>query len=201
MTTPPGPGEHRPGPQTPGPYPPGSFPPGSVPPWPVPPWAIRYPGPKPDREALVFARVMLAIQAVIWTIGLFATPAAFFQSPLPPGVTSSYGYTPPSLTRNVIVLLINLLVVAVTVTTTFRLAPSRRRLWWLALVTQAALAIAYGWLIWQIAVAPSPEGMASFAAVTVGPFVVAVPVLGVVALLLPSARAAAFRRRALPGPR
>ncbi|HEX2319287.1 MAG TPA: hypothetical protein VHJ18_09935 [Streptosporangiaceae bacterium] len=67
-------------------------------------------------------------------------------------------------------------------------------MWWLALATQAALAVLYGWLFTWLAVAPSAEGMASFAALIVGPVVVAIPVIGLVALLLPSARAAALGR-------
>jgi hypothetical protein len=81
------------------------------------------------------------------------------------------------------------------VTTTFRLAPARPRVWWLALTSQAALAALYALLITRMAVAPSPEGMASFAAVTIGPVIIAIPVIGLVALLLPSARGAALGRQ------
>jgi hypothetical protein len=200
MIMPPGPGEQNPGQQTPGALPPGSFPPAGFPPGTfrpgsVPPWPVRYPPTPPGREALIFARVMLGIQAALWTLLLPAAPLAFFQQPPPPGVTSPYGdLQPPSLTRDIIALLVTVAIVASTVTTTFRLAPSRRRMWWLALATQAALAVLYGWFITSMAVAPSPEGMASFAALTIGPVVVAIPVIGLVALLLPSARAAARRR-------
>jgi fumarate reductase subunit C len=65
-------------------------------------------------------------------------------------------------------------------------------MWCLALATQAALTVLYGWLFTWMAVAPSPEGMASFAALVVGPVAVAIPVIGLIALLLPSARAAAL---------
>jgi uncharacterized membrane protein YeiB len=103
---------------------------------------------------------------------------------------SSLSLQAPSLTRNIITLLVSVAVVAVT--STFRLAPSRRRMWWLALATHAALAVLNGWLFTWLAVAPSAEGMASFAALIVGPVVVAIPVIGLVALLLPSARTAAL---------
>jgi len=150
---------------------------------------------------LIFARVMLGIQAVLWTLNLLTAPLAFFQKPLPPGVTSPYGdLQSPSLTRNIITLLVSVAIAACTVTTTFRLAPTRRRMWWLALATQAALAALYGWLFTRMAVAPSPEGMASFVAVTIGPVVVAIPVIGLVALLLPSARAAALDRQSRSSP-
>lgn len=199
MTMRPGPGEQNPGHQTPGALPPGSFPPVGFPLGTFPPGSdssrpVRYPPPPPGRAALVFARVMLGIQAGLWTLFLPAGALAFLQQPPPPGVTSPYGYLYPSLTRDIISLLVTVAVVAGTVTATLRLAPSRRRMWWLALATQAALAVLYGWLITSMAVAPSPEGMASFAAVTMGPVVVAVPVIGLVALLLPSARAAALHR-------
>jgi hypothetical protein len=137
---------------------------------------------------------MLGIQAAPWTLFLPAASLAFFGQPPPPGVTSPYGDLHPSLTRHIITLLVTVAIVAGTVTATFRLAPSRRRMWWLALVTQAALATLYGWFFTSMAVAPSPEGMASFAAVTMGPVVVAIPVIGLAALLLPSARAAALHR-------
>lgn len=198
MTMRPGPGEQDPG-QTPGDLPRGSFPPagfrpGTFPPGSVPPWPVRYPALPPGRPALVFARVMLGIQAALWTLFLPAASLAFFQQPPPPGVTSPYADLQPSLSRDIVTLLVTVAIVASTVTATFRLAPSRRRTWWLALATEAALATLYGWLIARMAVAPSPEGMASFAAMTIGPVVVAIPVIGLVALLLPSARAAAFHR-------
>jgi len=201
MAMPPGPGEPNPGQQTPGELPPAGFPLGRFPPGSVPSWPARYPPPPPGRDALIFARVMLGIQAVLWALLLPATSLAFFQKPLPPGVTSQHGYLqPPSLTRNLITLLVTLGIAASTVTTTFRLAPARRRMWWLALATQAALAALYGWFITSMAVAPSPEGMASFAAVTIGPVVAAIPVIGLVALLLPSARAAALSRHSRSSP-
>jgi hypothetical protein len=149
----------------------------------------------PGRNAVSLARVMLGIQAVFWTLDLLTAPLAFFQRPLPPGVTSSYGdLQSPSLSRNIITLLVSFAIAASTVTTTFRLAPARPRMWWLALTTQAALAALYGLVITRMAVAPSPEGMASFAAVTIGPVIVATPVIGLVALLLPSSRGACRRQ-------
>ena len=150
----------------------------------------------PGRQALVFARIVLAIQAGIWTLLLLpAAPLAFFQPPPPPGVTSPYGDLRPSLTYHIIVLVLTLAVVAGTVTTTIGPAPARRRRWWRALATQAGLAVLYGWFITWMVVAPSPEGMAAFAGLTLGPVAVAIPVIGLVAPLLPSARAAALRRR------
>ena len=137
---------------------------------------------------------MLGIQAAFGTLLLSVASLAFFQQSPPPGMTSPYGDPQPSLTRPIIILLVTAAIVASTVTATIRLAPSRRRIWWLALATQAALAALYGWLFTWMAVAPSPEGMASFAAVMVGPVAVAIPVTGLVALLLPSARTAALRR-------
>jgi hypothetical protein len=167
-------------------------PPGQLPPGQVLPWQARY-GPPPARNALIFARIMLGIQAGLWSLSLLAAPLAFLDKPLPPGVTSQYGdLHAPSLTRNIITLLVSVVFVASTVTTTFRLAPSRRRMWCLALATQAALTVLYGWLFTWMAVAPSTEGMASFAALVVGPVAVAIPVIGLIALLLPSARAAAL---------
>jgi len=140
--------------------------------------------------------IMLGIQAGLSSLSLLTAPAAFFDKPLPPGVTSQYGaLQSPSLTRNIITLLVSVVVVASSVTATVRLAPSRRRMWWLALATQAALAVLYGWLFTWLAVAPSAEGMVSFAALIAGPVVVAIPVIGLVALLLPSARAAALGRQ------
>src|SRR5215467_3098407 len=167
-------------------------PPGQLPPGQALSWQARY-GPPPARNALIFARIMLGIQAALWSLSLLTAPLAFFDKPLPPGVTSQYGdLHAPSLTRNIITLLVSVIVVASTVTATFRLAPSRRRIWWLALATQAAIAVLYGWLFTWMAVAPSPEGMASFAALILGPVAVAIPVIGLIALLLPSARAAAI---------
>lgn len=202
MAIPLGPGEPDPGQQARGAlhragFPPGKFPPGSVPSWPA-----HYVPPPPGRNALILARVMLGIQAVFWTLSLLTAPLAFFQKPLPPGVTSPYGdLQSPSLTRNIITLLVSVAIAASTVATTFRLASARRRTWWLALATQAALAALYCGLFTWMAVAPSPEGMASFAAVTLGPVVVAIPVTGLVALLLPSARAAALGRQSRSSPR
>jgi hypothetical protein len=167
----------------------------AVPPSPHMSWQARY-GPPPARDALIFARIMLGIQAAFSSLSLLTAPLAFFDKPLPPGVTSQYGdLQSPSLTRNIIMVLVSVVVVASTVMTTFRLAPSRRRMWWLALATQTALAVLYGWLFTWMAVAPSAEGMASFVAVIVGPVVVAISVIGLVALLLPSARAAALGRQ------
>jgi hypothetical protein len=204
MTMRPGPAEQNPRQHTPGVmpggsfpptgFPPGTFPPGTFPPGSVPSWPVRYPPLPPGRPALIFARVMLGIQAAFWTLFLSVASLAFFQQSPPPGVTSPYGDPQPSLTRDIIILLVTVAIVASTVTATVRLAPSRRRMWWLALAAQAALAALYGWLFTWMAVAPSPEGMASFAAVTVGPVAVAIPVTGLVALLLPSARAAALHR-------
>jgi hypothetical protein len=200
VAVPPGPQQPNPGRQNPGALHPAGFPPGQLPPGQVLPWRARY-GPPPARDALIFARIMLGIQAGLSSLSLLTAPLAFFDKPLPPGVTSQYGdLQAPSLTRNIIMLLVSVAVVAITVTTTFRLAPSRRRMWWLALATQAALAVLYGWLFTWLAIAPSAEGMASFAALIVGPVVVAIPVIGLVALLLPSARAAALGRH-LGGPR
>src|SRR5215472_2745913 len=163
---------------------------------PVPSGSTGYPLSAPGRNALSLARVMLGIQAVLWTLDLLTAPLAFFQKPVPPGVTSPYGdLQSPSLSRNLITLLVSVAVTASTVTTTFRLAPARPRIWWLALTTQAALAALYGCLFTWMAVAPSPEGMASFAAVTMGPVMVAIPVIGLVALLLPSGRRAALGLR------
>jgi len=145
---------------------------------------------------LIFARIMLGIQAGLACFSLLVAPLAFFAEPLPPGVTSQYGdLQSPSLLSNITTLLVSMVFVAITVTTTIRLAPSRRGMWWLALATQAALAVLYGWIVTSMAVAPSPEGMASFAAMVIGPFVIAIPVIGLVALLLPSARAAALGRQ------
>jgi hypothetical protein len=155
----------------------------------------------PGRNALSLARVTLGIQAVFWTLDLLTAPLAFFQKPLPPGVTSPYGdLQSPSLSRNIITLLVSVAIAASTVTTTFRLAPARPRVWWLALTSQAALAALYALLITRMAVAPSPEGMASFAAVTTGPVIIAIPVIGLVALLLPSARGAALGRQRRSSP-
>jgi hypothetical protein len=159
------------------------------------PGPVRYPPFPPSRPALVFARMMLGVQAALSTLYVLAAALAFFQQPLPPGVTSAYGdLRQPSLTSDIITLLVAVAIAAITVTATFRLAPSRRRVWWLALAIQATLATLYGWFIARMAVASAPEGMASFAALTIGPVVVAIPVIGLVALLLPSARAAALRR-------
>ena len=149
----------------------------------------------PGRNALSLARATLGIQAVFWSPDLLTAPLAFFQKPLPPGVTSPYGdLQSPSLSRNIITLLVSVVIAASAVTTTFRLAPARRRMWWLAVTTQAALAALYGLVITRMVVAPSAEGMASFVAVTIGPVIVAIPVIGLVALLLPSARGACRRR-------
>lgn len=163
---------------------------------PVPSGSTGYALPRPGRNALSLARVMLGIQAVLWSLELLTAPLAFFQKPLPPGVTSPYGdLQSPSLSRNIITLLVSVAIAASTVTTTVRLAPARPRMWWLALTTQVVLAALYGCLITRMAVAASPEGMASFAAVTTGPVVVAIPVIGLVALILPSGRGAAFGRQ------
>ncbi len=201
MAIPPGPGEPNPGQQTPGAFHPAGFPTGTIPRGSALSRPTRYPRPPPGRNALIFARVMPGIQAVLWTLNLLTAPLALFQKPLPPGVTSPYGdLQSPSLTRNIITLLVSVAIAACTVTTTFRLAPARRRMWWLALATQAALAALYSWLFTRMAVAPSPEGMASFVAVTIGPVVVAISLIGLVALLLPSARAAALDRQSRSPP-
>ncbi len=201
MAIPPGPGQPNPGQQTPGAFHPAGFPTGTIPRGSALSRPTRYPRPPLGRNALIFARVMLGIQAVLWTLNLLTAPLALFQKPLPPGVTSPYGdLQSPSLTRNIITLLVSVAIAACTVTTTFRLAPARRRMWWLALATQAALAALYSWLFTRMAVAPSPEGMASFVAVTIGPVVVAIPLIGLAALLLPSARAAALDRRSRSSP-
>ena len=201
MAIPPGPGQPNPGQQTPGAFHPAGFPTGTIPRGSALSRPTRYPRPPLGRNALIFARVMLGIQAVLWTLNLLTAPLALFQKPLPPGVTSPYGdLQSPSLTRNIITLLVSVAIAACTVTTTFRLAPARRRMWWLALATQAALAALYSWLFTRMAVAPSPEGMASFVAVTIGPVVVAIPLIGLAALLLPSARAAALDRQSRSSP-
>lgn len=123
MTTPPGPGAQNPGHQTPralppASFPPGGFPPGTLPPGSVPSWPVRYPPPPPGREALVLARVMLGIQAAVWTLLLPAVMLAFFQQPPPPGVTSPYADLQPSPARHIITLLVTAAVVAAAVTTT-----------------------------------------------------------------------------------
>jgi len=155
----------------------------------------------PGGNALSLARVMLGIQAVPLTLYLLTSLLAFFQKPLPPGVTSQYGdLQSPSLSRNIVTLVVSLALAVSTVTSTFRLAPQRPRVWWLALTPQAALAALYAWLITWMAVAPSPEGLASFAAVTIGPVIVAIPVIGLVALLLPSARGATLGHQSRSSP-
>jgi hypothetical protein len=172
-----------------------AMPPAQPPPGQVLSWEARY-GPPPARNALISARIMLGIQAALWSLSLLTAPLAFLQKPLPPGVTSQYGdLQAPSLARNIITLLVSMIVVASTATATFRLAPSRRRMWWLALATQATLTVLYAWFFTRMAVAPSPEGMASFAALILGPVAVAIPVIGLISLLLPSARAAALGRQ------
>ena len=187
MTMPSDGGEQYPARQPPGALPTGSpprgrFPQGTFPPGPVPTWPIRYP-PPPGRGVLTFARVVLGIQAALW--GMFGIQ----------GFLGTLVFAGQRLTaRDIIYLLVDVAVVASIVTMALRLAPSRRGVWWLALATQAALAVLYGSVFTWMAVAPSPEGMASFAALIMGPVVTAIPVIGLVALLLPSARAAAFRR-------
>ena len=188
MTVPSDAGEQDPARQSPwvlptGSPPRGRSPQGTVPPGPVPTWPSRYPPPPPGREALIFAKVMLGIQAALWGIvGI-------------EGFLGTLVFGGQQLTaRDIIYLLVDIAVVASIVTMAVRLAPSRRGAWWLALATQATLAVLYGSVFSWMAVAPSPEGMASFAALTMGPVVTAVPVIGLVALLFPSARAAAFRR-------
>jgi len=193
MAVPPGPEEPNPGEQTPGTRPPPTFAPQGYAPGTEPWWPSSSHSPS---GSLTFARVMLGIQAGLLAVGLVTTPVAFFARPEPPGVTSPYGdVQSPSLARNIIILVVTLAFTASAVTTAFRLAPARPRMWWLALATQVPLTAVYAWLIMQMAMAPSPEGMASFAALTFGPVFVAIPVTGVVALLLPSARAAALRRQ------
>jgi hypothetical protein len=193
MAIPPSPGEPDPGHQIPGTWPPAGIPPQTFAPgsW------VPYPPPRPGRNDLIFARVMLGVQAGLAALALLITPLAFFvHEPGPPGVTSPYGDVhPPSLSRNVVILLLNVAVAACAATATFRLAPGRPRMWWLALATQATLTIIYVWIFAWMAVAPSPEGMASFAALVVGPVAVSIPVIGLIALLLPSARAAALGRQ------
>src|SRR5258708_21054760 len=160
-----GPGEPNPGQQTPGAFHPAGFPIGTFPRGSAPSRPARYPPPPPGRNALIFARVMLGIQAVLWTLNLLTAPLAFFQKPLPPGVTSPYGDLQSlSLTRNIMTLLVSVAIAACTVTTTFRLAPARRRMWWLALATQAPLAAPFRWVLPRVARAPSPGGMGSFLA-------------------------------------
>jgi hypothetical protein len=187
MTMPSDGGEQDPARQPAAPLPMGSpagerFPRGTFPPGPVPTWPIPYP-PPPGRGALTFARVVLGIQAALWGMlgiqGFLGTLVVAGQRPT---------------ARETIILLVDIAVVAGVVTMAFRLAPSRRGVWWLALATQAALVVLYGSVFTWMAVAPSPEGMASFAALIMGPVVTAIPVIGLVALLLPSARAVAFRR-------
>src|SRR5258708_10058970 len=171
-----GPGEPNPGQQTPGAFHPAGFPIGTFPRGSAPSRPARYPPPPPGRNALIFAWVMLGIQAVLWTLNLLTAPLALFQKPLPPGVTSPYGdLQSPSLTRNIITLLVSVAIAACTVTTTFRLAPARRRMWGLALAPQAALAALFTWLFTKMGVAPSPVGVASFLAVAKGAAVVATP--------------------------
>ena len=166
------------------------------------PWWPSSSEPPRGSSALTFARVMLGIQAGLLTLGLVTTPLAFFATPEPQGVSSPYGdLHAPSLTRNIIILVVTLAFAAGAMTTTFRLAPARPRMWWLALVTQAPLTVGYAWVVMQMATAPSPEGMASFAALMFGPVLVAVPVAGVVAFFLPSVCAAAFGRDLSASPR
>jgi hypothetical protein len=107
VAVPPGPQQPNPGRQNPGALHPAGFPPGQLPPGQVLPWRARY-GPPPARDALIFARIMLGIQAGLSSLILLTAPLAFFDKPLPPGVTSQYGdLQAPSLTRNIIMLLVS----------------------------------------------------------------------------------------------
>src|SRR5262249_24933830 len=200
MAVPPGAGEPNPGQQTPGTWHPPTFIPQNFPPGTEPWWPAGY-HPLPATNALTFPRVMLGIQTALWTLGLVTTPLIFFTQPPPPGVTSPYAdLQAPSLARSIIILTVTLVLTASTVTTTFRLAPARPRMWWLALATQAPITAVYAWVFIRMALAPSPEGMAFFAALLVGPIVVAIPIVAMIALLLPSTRAVALGRSSRSSP-